>query len=93
MADIADVPAVGSDRAEMYTRYLYCEAMVGAIDAGLNWYGYADEFVPPWSFEHLHGVARDLCNRALEAEQRVFSLLQFTRPPRRRSSWRRNKRR
>jgi hypothetical protein len=62
---------------EFYTLYLYCEAQVDAIDAGLNWYGYSDEFVPAWSFEHLYGVARDLCNRALEAEQRVFSLLQM----------------
>ncbi len=62
---------------ELYTLYLYCEAKIDAIDAGLNWYGYTDEFVPAWSFDHLYGVARDLCNRALEAEQRVFSLLQM----------------
>ena len=64
---------------ELYTLYLYCEAKIDAIDAGLNWYGYTDEFVPAWSFDHLYGVARDLCNRALEAEQRVFSLLQMVR--------------
>ena len=62
---------------ELYPLYLYCEAKIDAIDAGLNWYGYSDEFVPAWSFDHLYGVARDLCNRALEAEQRVFSLLQM----------------
>ncbi|HVG95944.1 MAG TPA: hypothetical protein VNK05_03525, partial [Chloroflexota bacterium] len=63
--------------AELYTLYLACEARIAAIDAGLNWYGYTDGFVPPWAFEHLYGVARDLCNRALEAEQRVFALLQL----------------
>ena len=67
--------AIGKD--QFYTVYLYCEAKINAIDAGLNWYGYGDEFVPCWSFEHLFGVSRDLCNRALDAEQRVFSLLQM----------------
>ena len=64
-------------RDELYALYLYCEAKIGAIDAGLNWYGYGDEFVPCWSFEHVYGVSRDLCNRGLDAEQRVFSLLQM----------------
>lgn len=62
---------------QIYQLYLYCVAKIAAIDAGLNWYGYPDEFVPPWDFEHLYGIARDLCNWALEAEQRVFSLLQM----------------
>jgi hypothetical protein len=62
---------------EFYTLYLYCEAQIVAIDAGLNWYGYGDEFVPCWVFDHLYDVSRDLCNRALDAEQRVFSLLQL----------------
>jgi Tc toxin complex TcA C-terminal TcB-binding domain len=62
---------------EFYRLYLYCEAQINAIDAGLNWYGYGDEFVPCWAFEHLYDVSRDLCNRALDAEQRVFSLLQL----------------
>lgn len=63
--------------AQLYQLYLYCVAKIQAIDAGLNWYGYSDEFVPSWSFDHLYNLARDLCNRALEAEQRVFSLLQM----------------
>ena len=70
--DTLDPGAVG--RAELYQWYLYCVAKIQAIDAGLNWYGYGDGFVPAWGFDHLYGTARDLCNRALEAEQRVFSL-------------------
>jgi hypothetical protein len=60
---------------QIYQLYLYCVAKIEAIDVGLNWYGYPPEHVHPWEFEHLYGIARDLCNRALEAEQRVFSLL------------------
>jgi hypothetical protein len=63
--------------AQLYQLYLYCVAKIQAIDAGLNWYGYSNDVVPAWSFEHLYNIARDLCNRALEAEQRVFSLLQM----------------
>jgi hypothetical protein len=63
--------------AQMYELYLYCVGKIQAIDSGLNWYGYPDDFVPAWSFDLLYGVARDLANRALEAEQRVFSLLQL----------------
>jgi hypothetical protein len=66
-----------SGSAELYRLYLYCAAKIQAIDAGLNWYGYGDEAVPAWSFDHLFGLGRELCNRALDAEQRVFSLLQM----------------
>ncbi len=61
---------------ELYSLYLYCLAKTEAIDIGLNWYGYSDDYVPPWSFEHLYGLARDVCNRALEAERVTFGLLQ-----------------
>jgi hypothetical protein len=66
-----------SGSAQLYQLYLYCVAKIQAIDAGLNWYGYPDDFVPPWSFDHLYDIGRDLCNRALDAEQRVFTLIQL----------------
>jgi hypothetical protein len=47
------------------------------IDLGLNILGYRSDYVPPWSADHLYGVARDMCNRALEAEGRVLSLTQL----------------
>jgi hypothetical protein len=75
--DQAEIEPYFSGSAELYQLYLYSAAKIQAIDAGLNWYGYSDEFVPAWSFEHLYDTARDLCNRALEAEQRVFSLLEM----------------
>ncbi|MFQ5738329.1 MAG: hypothetical protein ACE5JX_04910 [Acidobacteriota bacterium] len=58
-----------------YDHYLYAQAKVQALASGLNWYGYPDEYVPPWSFDHLYRVAKELCDRALGAESQVFSLL------------------
>ncbi len=62
---------------EMMAIYHWCAAKLVAIAAGLNWYGYRDDYVPPWSFEHLYGEARNLCDRALDVEQRVVTLLQL----------------
>src|SRR6185436_18517853 len=61
---------------DLYSRYLYCAARATAIDDGLNWFGYLDSYIPPWSFDHLYECARDMCNRALEMEGKVFTLLQ-----------------
>ena len=65
-------------RAELYQWYLYCVAKIQAIDAGLNWYGYRRRLRAAVGDSTIStATARDLCNRALEAEQRVFSLLQM----------------
>jgi hypothetical protein len=64
-------------KAHIWSQYLHFKAMIAQIDLGLNILGYRTDYIPPWSAEHLYGVARDLCNRALEAEQRVQSLIQL----------------
>lgn len=61
----------------LFLAYQRCAASVAAIEAGVNGLGYPNDYVPPWTFEHLYREARNLCDRALAAEGRVQSLLQL----------------
>jgi hypothetical protein len=71
-----EVLGIGSQElgSEFFQAYMYCISRIQSIDMGINWLGYPADHVPPWSADHLYQVARDLCNRALEAEARVLSL-------------------
>lgn len=67
--------------------YLYCGAKIMAIDNRLNWFGYHDDFVPPWSFEHLYKVARDLATGRSMPNNGYSPCYNCTKRPRRMSFW------
>ncbi|MCB9765455.1 MAG: hypothetical protein H6739_37115 [Alphaproteobacteria bacterium] len=73
-----DITWSASSEVRMKLFAIACVALgkVNGINAGMNWMGFRDDFVPPWSFQHLYQEARNLCDRALQAEQRVLSMLQ-----------------
>ena len=60
-----------------YFDYLYAQAKFQAIANGLNWFGFPDSFVPPWSFEYLSQLADDLTGKAVDAERQVFQMEQL----------------
>lgn len=55
---------------------LHCLAKTYAIDCGLNWWGFPDDYVPPWTFDHLFGLARQLGDRSLHAEEQQLRLME-----------------
>lgn len=55
---------------------LHCLAKTYAIDCGLNWWGFPDDYVPPWSFDHLFGLARQVGDRALHAEEQQLRIME-----------------
>ncbi len=61
---------------DYYPDYLNATTKILAIDCGLNWFGFLDDYVPPWSYDHLRSVAQGLAAHAVEAEQRVLSLIE-----------------
>lgn len=42
------------------------------IDAGLNYFGLSNDYIPPFTFEHLYNLALHFGNQAQQAEQRYI---------------------
>lgn len=69
----APVPNTETECAPLYLR---AWAQLQALDAGLNYWGYLPDYIPPWSFEHLHALALQLAERASAIEQRIIATFQ-----------------
>ncbi len=62
---------------QLFSQFCLCSAQTACIDAGQNWMGYREDYVPPWSFDHLYSEASRVCALAASAEQQMLSMLQL----------------
>jgi Tc toxin complex TcA C-terminal TcB-binding domain len=62
-------PLALTENPALVSRLLRARAALQQIDAGLNFFGFAADYIPPFSFEYLQTTARYLAQRASHLEQ------------------------
>ena len=63
-------PESSGENPEIVMRVLDARAKLAQIDAGLNFFGFGPDYVPPLSFEYLQTTARYFAQNASSIEQR-----------------------
>lgn len=66
---------MGETNPLIYQLVLQARARIRQVEAGLNFLGYADDFVPPWRFTYLLERARYFTNNAKDTQSTYLNFL------------------
>ena len=62
-------PTTFGDNPRVIMKVLRARTQINQIDAGLNFFGFAPDYFPPFSFEYLQNTARYFAQNAAQIEQ------------------------
>ena len=65
-------PLVVNDNPQILTKVLQARSRLSQIQAGLNFFGFAPDYLPPFSFEYLQNTARYFAQNAAQIEQQYI---------------------
>jgi hypothetical protein len=65
-------PLAADENPAIVARLLRAQAALGQMEAGLNYFGFASDYIPPFAFEYLQNIARYLGQQAARAQQQYI---------------------
>jgi hypothetical protein len=65
-------PLTLTENPAIVARILRARAALGQMDADLNYFGFAADYIPPFAFEYLQNAARYLAQQAARAQQQYI---------------------
>ena len=74
-APVAGQPVVADTNPRVYAILLTAQARLLQLDAGLNFLGYREDFVPPWRFQFLLERSRYFAEHAKNAQRDYLNFL------------------
>ena len=74
-APVAGQPVVADTNPRVYAILLIAQAKLLQLEAGLNFLGYREDFVPPWRFQFLLERARYFAEHAKNAQRDYLNFL------------------